>query len=77
MTELPRFEIIITPREDPRTGFDATLFQVLDEDGRTGDAMLTGTGASPLQAMADLVSEATEGWRDELLHPFTSIPTES
>lgn len=76
MTALPRFEIVITPHEDPRTGYDAVLFQV-EEDGRTGDAMVTGTGASPLQAMTDLVSEATDGWRDELLHPFISIPTES
>ena len=74
MSQSPSFEITITPHENPRTGFDATLFQVLDEDGRTGNAMLTGTGASPLQAMADLVSEATEGWRDELLHPFIDIP---
>lgn len=74
MSRLPSFEIVITPHEDSHTGFDATLFQLLDEDGSTGDAMLTGTGASPLQAMADLVSEATEGWRDELLRPFIDIP---
>lgn len=74
MNRVPSFEIIITPHKDPRTGFDATLFQVFDEDGSTGDAMLNGTGASPLQAMADLVSEATDGWRDELLHPFINIP---
>lgn len=74
MSQPPSFEIVITPHEDPYTGFDATLFQVLDEDGRTGDAILTGTGASPLQATADLVSEATEGWRNELLRPFIDIP---
>lgn len=76
MSALPRFKIVITPHKDPCIGYDAVLFQV-EQDDRTGDAMVTGTGASPLQAMADLVSEATEGWRDELLHPFISIPTES
>lgn len=50
------FEVTIAPF-DPQnpTTFSADLFQVTDTDGSTGDLITSGTGSSPLAALADLV----------------------
>lgn len=72
------FLIIVTPVDEKNvdTEYAATLFEILDEAGTTGDALIVGIAPSPKQAVAGMLDEIGENPQGLSLTDFVTAPSE-